>query len=131
MPDTFKARTAQYPVVVVKTFEFSDLESAVAKAVLTLPGNAVVIGGELTVNTAWNSATSAALSIGDGASATRYASAVNMKTAARTALTLTGFKTAAPTDVNLTITIVGATSAGKATLALMFVVDGKSSENVL
>lgn len=56
------------------------------------PPGSQVIGGDIVVGTAFNTTGSDTLSIGDADVANRYANAVNLKSAARTALTVTGFK---------------------------------------
>ena len=63
-----------------------------AEDAIELPPGAEVIGGEVVVTTAFNSTTNT-ITLGDVTSASRYANAVDLKTAARTALTLTGFVT--------------------------------------
>jgi hypothetical protein len=138
------ARTAQYPLMAEFTFNFDDTavdtvagttktfgstfgQSMVFDA-LGLPPNANVIGGELVVETAWATSTAATISVGDSGSATRYASAVDLKTAARTALTLTGFRGAGE-NIRLAVnaTVANAT-AGKATVRVLYTVQNRSSE---
>ena len=64
-----------------------------AEEAFDLPGNAILLGGDVVVKTPWNSATTATLKLGDAADDDRYtASAIDLKTAGRTALTLTGYK---------------------------------------
>ena len=138
------ARTAQYPLMAEFTFNFDDTavdtvagttktfgstsgQSMVFDA-LGLPPNANVIGGEIVVETAWATSTAATISVGDSGSATRYASAVDLKTAARTALTLTGFRGAGE-NIRLAVnaTVANAT-AGKATVRVLYTVQNRSSE---
>lgn len=99
--------------------------------VINLPTGAIVIGGELTVNTASNdSGATASVAVGDSANATRYLSATSVKTAGRTALTLTGFKGAGE---NLRITVVntnGDATAGSYSLRLLYVIDKRAHEVV-
>ena len=109
-------------------FTFADIPTtATVYAALDLPVNAVVSGGSLTVTTAWNTATSAALNVGDATTANRYANAVDLKAAARTALTLTGFTHAdAQKVLNATPTYVGAAAtAGAARLTVHYYVKGR------
>ena len=63
-----------------------------AEDAIELPPGAEVIGGEVVVTTAFNSTTNM-ITLGDVTTANRYANAVDLKTAGRTALTLTGFVT--------------------------------------
>lgn len=138
------SRTAQYPLVAEFTFNFNDTAvdsvsgttktfgSVVADALvfdaIPLPGNATVVGGELVVETAYDTGTTATVSVGDSASATRYLGATTLKTAARTALTLTGFRGAGE-NVRLTFAHAGAVpTAGKATLRVQYTVQNRAQE---
>jgi len=111
-------------------FTFADIPTtATAYAAMDIPIDAIVTGGDLVVTTAWNTATSATLSVGDVTTPTRYASTVDLKTAARTALTLTGFThTNTQKVLNGTTAYVGATaSAGAARLSVNYIVKGRSA----
>lgn len=138
------ARTAQWPLMAEFTFNFDDTavdtvagttktfgstfgQNLVLDAI-SLPPNANVIGGEIVVETAGVGPTAYTLSVGDSGSATRYASAVDLKTAARTALTLTGFRGAGE-NIRLTMNVtVANASAGKATVRVLYTVQNRSSE---
>ncbi|BEP34339.1 hypothetical protein GmRootV59_13130 [Variovorax sp. V59] len=101
-----------------------------AEDAISVPGNAIVVGGALTVLTAWNSATTATLSLGDAALATRYANAVDLKTVARTPLTLTGHKYTVGQWLKALIAQTGAAAtAGAARIELEYVVDGRGLSN--
>ncbi|MGJ3704645.1 hypothetical protein [Variovorax sp. AFSI2.2] len=101
-----------------------------AENAISLPGNAIVVGGALTVLTAWNSATTATLSLGDATLATRYANAVDLKTAARTALTLTGYKHTVGEWLKALIAQTGAAAtAGAARLEVEYIVAGRGLTN--
>lgn len=135
-------RNAQWPLMAEFTFNFDDTMvdiNGVTKDfktfggnpvvdVINLPANANVIGGELVVETAYTGTTVATVSIGDSASATRYGSTVNLMSAARTALTLTGFRGAGE-NLRLTfnLTVANAT-AGKATVRVLYTIQGRSNE---
>lgn len=138
------SRTAQWPLMAEFTFNFDDTavdtvagtsktfgstfgQSLVFDAI-PLPPNANVIGGEIVVETAYATSTAATISVGDSVSATRYANAVDLKTAARTALTLTGFRGAGE-NIRLAVnaTVANAT-AGKATVRVLYTVQGRSNE---
>lgn len=112
----------------VQTINFNDLASGAASAVVNLPVNAMVVGGAIVVNIAFNAGTSDTLSLGDSASATRYASAVNIHAAGRTALTLTGYKALATTrQILATWTAVGAApTAGSVEIHLEYIVAGRA-----
>lgn len=135
-------RNAQWPLMAEFTFNFDDTMvdvNGVTKdfktfggnpvvEAINLPANANVIGGELIVETAYASTTVATVSIGDSASATRYGSAINLMSAARTALTLTGYRGAGE-NLRLTfnLTVANAT-AGKATVRVLYTIQGRSNE---
>lgn len=135
-------RNAQWPLMAEFTFNFDDTMvdvNGVTKDFKTfggnpvvdainLPANATVIGGELIVETAYTGTTVATVSIGDSGSATRYGSTVNLMSAARTALTLTGFRGAGE-NLRLTfnLTVANAT-AGKATVRVLYTIQGRSNE---
>lgn len=111
-------------------FTFADIPTtATVYAALGLPTNAVIVGGDLVVTTAWNTATSAAMNIGDVTTANRYGNAIDLKTAARTALTQTGFTTTTTQkDVNVVPTYVGAAAtAGAARLTVLYIVKGRAA----
>ena len=139
------ARTAQYPLMAEFTFNFDDTavdtvagtsktfgstygQSLVFDAI-KLPYNANVIGGEVIVETAYATSTAATISVGDATSATRYASAVDMKSAARTALTLTGYRHATGENVRIAVnaTVANAT-AGKVTVRVLYTIQGRAQE---
>lgn len=102
---------------------------------IPMPIGAVVCGGEVLVETPYAGSTAATVSVGISGATTAYANAVDMKTAARTALTLTG---AVPLtsnngqNVRLTIayTVANAT-AGKVRVRVMYTIDNKANENSL
>lgn len=97
--------------------------------IINLPQGSQVVGGDITVVTASDDTGTATISIGDSASATRYASAVNLKAAARTALTLTGYQN--DTGLNIRATLANATgnaAAGKVVIHVQYVVDGRVNE---
>jgi len=138
------ARGAQWPLMAEFTFNFDDTavdtvagttktfgstfgQSLVFDAI-KLPPNANVVGGEIIVETAYATSTAATISVGDSGSSTRYANAVDLKTAARTALTLTGFRTSGE-DIRLAVnaTVANAT-AGKATVRVLYIVQGRMTE---
>lgn len=144
MAKLIASRTAQYPLMQEFTFNFDDTATDTVAGTLKtfgstfgqslvfdampLPPGATVVGGEVIVETAYATSTAATISVGDSASATRHASAVDLKTAARTALTLTGFRGAGE-NIRLAVnsTVANAT-AGKATVRLLYTIQGRSNE---
>lgn len=135
-------RESQYPLVATFEFDITDtmvntsgVETAFSAAAGTvynaihLPQNAQVTGGDITVVTASNATGTATLSVGDATSATRYASAVNIKAAARTALTLTGYEHASGEDVRFTVANAdGTATAGKVRVTVMYVIRNRANE---
>lgn len=99
---------------------------------IPLPVNATLVGGEIVVETAVVGPTVSTLSLGDASSATRHATTVDLKTAARTALTLTGYRagvTAAGKNLRGSlVNSVAVATAGKVTVRVMYVVEGRTSE---
>jgi len=99
---------------------------------IPLPPGAVIVGGEVIVDTAFVGATAATLSLGIAGATTALASAVDLTAAAgtRTALTLTTpLAENAGQNVRLTMayTVANAT-AGKFRARLMYTIDGRASE---
>lgn len=97
-------------------------------ALARMPVGAVVIGGDVIVETAYVGPTAATLSVGDSGSATKYASAVNLLAGARTALTIPAGVTAGLDIVGkLTLTVANAT-AGKVRVRVMYTIEGRGNE---
>ena len=97
---------------------------------IPMPPGAVIIGGEVVVETAYAGSTAATVSLGIAGSTTALANAVDMKTAARTALTLTS-PLLANAGQNLRATIaytVANATAGKARLRVQYTIDQRSNE---
>ena len=118
-----------------KRFTYAQLGADVdsdSQEMFDIPYNAIVIGGEIVVTTAWVGPTVATLSLGDGGSATRYLSTTNLKSAARTALTLTGYKYTSHDTIdgtrNLTVAVA---TAGEAYIAIEYIIEGRIEENEL
>lgn len=98
-----------------------------AEPAIELPPGAEVVGGEIVVDTAFNSTTNT-LTLGDVTSANRYAAAVNIAATGRTALTLTGFVTTTTEryiQANLAYT-GAAPTAGSVRIRVDYVVTGRA-----
>lgn len=98
--------------------------------VIGLPPGAIVIGGDLTVETAVVGPTVSTLAVGDALSGARYLAATSLLAAARTALVPTGYVSAGD---NLRITIVNTVAvatAGKVTVRVEYVIRGRHSEAI-
>lgn len=100
-----------------------------AESAIDLPGGAVVVGGDVTVITPWNSATTATLKLGDAADDDRYTTAaIDLKTAGRTELTVTGYKTPVAQSINALLAQTGAAAtAGQARITVQYFVEGRSA----
>lgn len=102
----------------------------VAENAIELPPGAIVVGGDVVVETAFNSTTNT-ITLGDITTANRYGNAIDLKTAARTALTLTGFKTGTTERfIRANVAMTGATpTAGSVRIQVMYVVDKRSNQS--
>jgi hypothetical protein len=125
-----KISSRQYPLVHEIAFDYTNVsETGVAVAAVALPPNSEVTGGALIVDTAWDTGTTAALDIGDSTTAARYGSAIDLKTAARTALTLTGYLNTGGLDVKIKPALVGtAATAGAARLLVEYIIKDRGNE---
>jgi hypothetical protein len=119
----------QEAIVAYVDIAADDLASGAATKAIELPSGAVVIGGSVVVKTAFNTATSATLKVGDKVDAGRYtAAAVDLKTAALTALTLTGYKHNVGESLQVTLTETGAAAtAGKVRVQVTYYVEGRAA----
>lgn len=94
---------------------------------ILLPVNSQIINIACDVLTAYNSATSATLTVGTAAAGTQYASGVNAKTAGRTFPTFTAAQLAAMANtganegVFATVTSVGQPTAGQVRVTVQYV----------
>lgn len=135
-----KTRGAQWPLLAEFKFNITDtmaMTDGVTKAfsvaapvadVIPLPPNAVVVGGDMTVEAVSDETGTATIAVGDSASATRYLAATNLKAAARTALTLTGFRGAGE-DIRITLANQnGNATAGRVSLRVLYIVENKHNE---
>lgn len=101
---------------------------------LYIPAGARIVDFNIDVLTAYNSATSATLTIGTAAAGTQYVGSIDAKTAGRAAITFTAAQLAAMNGVTttgtaaattppvvVTVTPVGATSAGYVVVTVLYV----------
>ena len=125
-----KNASRQELIVAHLTLGFADITTyGTAEPAIDLPGKAVVVGGDIVVTTPWNSATTATLKLGDTADDDRYtAAAIDLKTAGRTALTLTGFKHSVAGALKALVAQTGAAAtAGSARITIQYFVEGRSA----
>jgi hypothetical protein len=98
---------------------------------LNLPKDAIVVGGEMVVVTVSNETGTATLKIGDATNDARYVAATNIKAAARTAFTLTGYL--GSTGENLRLTFAnqnGDATAGRVRITVLYVIKDRTNEVV-
>lgn len=133
-------RGAQYPLTALFEFNITDTMVNTAGAsqafsaaagifdVIKLPANAEVIGGSMVVETVSNDSVTATVKIGDATSDARYLAATTIKTAARTALTLTGYVTNGE-DLRITLANAGGdATAGKVRISVQYVIKNRLNE---
>ena len=130
MPITLKSDRQQSSWATVD-ISYADLVSGAAQTAIQLPVNAVVQAGAVVVKTAFNSATSDVIVVGDSASSNRYRASVSIAAAGRQALTPTGYLTLTTTrGLQVTWTGVGAApSAGALRLEVEYIVLGRGDAN--
>lgn len=122
----------QKPVFSHVDIAFADLVNGVAAVAVVLPANAVITDGFIHVSTPFNSATTDVLDIGDAVTANRYGAGLNLKTAGRQAITLTGLQTVQNPGANTCLVNVkwtgtgAAPTAGVFRLALEYIVIGRA-----
>lgn len=131
MPIPAKDDGRQYALVAQVDILQTDFATGVGQAVMELPQNSIVTGGQLVVDTAFDSATSDTGEIGDVTTAARYLGAVDLTALASSALVPTGFKTTATQpEIYFENTEVGAAgTAGVARLIVEYIVDTRRNEN--
>lgn len=97
--------------------------------VINLPQGAVIIGGDLIVETQGAGPTVYTMSVGNSGSATAYLAATTLLSAGRTALTGLGLGSNDGKNVRVTIasTVANAT-AGKFRVRVEYVIDGRVEE---
>lgn len=126
-----KNKGRQTPIEAYVDITFSDLAglSGTATEAIDLPVGAQVVGGDLTVYTAFNSATSDVITVGDAVTANRYLASTSIAATGRTALTLTGYQTLSTSNkVRVTWTGVGAVpTAGSIRLRVAYIVNKRAA----
>lgn len=120
----------QYPLVAIVPFVYTDFTSGVGVAAVDLPAGARVTGGALVITTAFDSATSDVIEVGDSGSALRYLSQ-DVKTAAGSfAIVPTELVTTAAGEILLEWTGVStAPSQGAGRLELEYILTDRANEN--
>ena len=113
-------------VVLTQTKTITQASTAVVSATFTVPAGSQLIDIIPDVLTAFDSATTAVLSVGSAAAGTQYVSSVNAKTAGRAATTVSAAQALAMADVTTNTSVVasvtptGATTAGVVRVTLVY-----------
>jgi hypothetical protein len=95
--------------------------------VIKLPVGAIVIGGQLTVLTAFDTAAYTII-LGDTTTANRYLASADLKAVGTTALLMTGFRNPTGLDLRLSIANTDVCTTGVASLRVHYIIDGRCSE---
>jgi hypothetical protein len=119
--------------VLTQNTSITQNSTTAVSSTLYIPAGSQIIGFNIDVLTAFNSATSATLSIGTAAAGTQYVGSVNAKTAGRASITFSAAQLAAMNGVSVlgaaaatsapvvvTVTPVGATSAGYVEVTIIY-----------
>lgn len=137
------ARTAQNVVESEFVFNFDDTmvntsgvevdfgssnTAATSFDIINLPQGAVVIGGEVVTDTAFDAATYN-VTLGDSASAARYLASTDKKGAGRTAITPTGHRGDGE-NLRLGVTPADACTQGKLTVRVQYIITGRACDTV-
>jgi hypothetical protein len=135
------SRQAQYPLVQEFVFSYGDtmvdingvtqsfgaVGTPVVK-VFNVPAGAVMRAGDIIIETAYVGPTVATVAVGDSGSATKYAAATSLLSAARTSLTVPNAVTSG-LDVQLTFNItVAAATAGRVRVRFEYTIEGRGNE---
>lgn len=126
-----KNRGRQTAIEAYVDVSFADLAglSGAATVAIDLPVGAQVVGGDLVVDTAFNSVTSDVITVGDALSAARYLGSTSIAATGRTALVPTGYRALSTSNqIKVTWTGVGtAPSAGQIRLRVAYIVNKRAS----
>lgn len=105
---------------------FANFVSAADTPAIQVPAGAVIVGGDVVVDTVWNSVTSDVISIGDATTFNRYLSALSLQALARTVIVPTGFIHTAPTVLSFRWVGVGtAPTTGAARVRIDYIRRGR------
>lgn len=117
----------QEMVVAHVDVSYSDLTSGADFNAIRVPQNAIVLGGAIIPLTAFNSATSDVLDVGDSGSENRYKNDANIAATSLVALVPTGYKYAAADWITVRwVGVSTAPSAGQFRLVVYYMQVGKS-----
>tara|TARA_R100001143_G_C3347397_1_gene127560 strand:+ start:745 stop:1143 length:399 start_codon:yes stop_codon:yes gene_type:complete len=129
---TFRIVDRQWPLVAVARFTLDDLAAATAVDVIELPGNAVVIGGQILVTTAFDDTSSDdTIEVGDADDADRFG-VIGVSALGSEPLTIDNDNAQYSVPTSLTLTrqdgTTGDASVGEGLLIVQYVVEGRGNE---
>ena len=113
-------------VLLTQTQLINQNSTAAVSATFTLPASSQLVQILADVTTAFNSATTAVLTVGTAAAGTQYVTSVDAKTGGRAAVSHTAAQATAMGDLTTnqsvvaTVTPTGATSAGQVRITLVY-----------
>lgn len=120
-------------VTLIQTTAITQNSTTAVSSTLYIPAGSQIIDFNIDVLTAFNSATSATLTIGTAAAGTQYVSGISVASTGRKAITFTAAQLAAMSGVTVlgaaaatsapvvvTVTPVGATSAGYVEVTIIY-----------
>ena len=117
----------QWPLTAKVNFTFADADG-VSVELIDIPGGATVTGGAIVIVNAFDSSTSATITVGDKTTADRYASGVDGKVAAGSALQPAGAVFSVTDALTLTITNVGTPTVGDGYVLVSYIMNGRANE---
>lgn len=119
----------QTVLVAERDFDYTDFESGVAKPLIYLRPGTQILGGFVDITTAWDSATSAAMTVGDTEGTDdvdRYKGSFSIKSTGLTALVapVTNGVIETTEALTATVTVVGAPTTGKGRIVVWYIESG-------
>lgn len=116
-------------LVAEQEFTYADVVNGLLELEVALPAGAIILGGGVLVQTAFNPGTSAVLDVGDSADADRYVADANLAAAGYVPFTGVGYFNQAGRNATLTATVVGAAAtAGKGRIIVSYAQAGVATE---
>lgn len=123
--------TRQTVLYAERAIDFEDFTSGTAKPLIYLRPGTQILGGFVDITTAWNSATSAAITIGDTEGVDdvdRYLGSTSIKATGRTALVPVSNGVIETAEaLTATVTVVGAPTAGAGKVGIWYIESGSRS----
>lgn len=117
----------QYVISAYLDIGFANFVSAADTPAIQVPAGAVITGGDVVVDTVWNSVTSDVVSVGDATTYNRYLSALTLQALGRTVIVPTGYIYLVPTLLTFRWVGVGtAATTGAARVRIDYIRRGKA-----